>query len=231
MSCSIHLSIIATWVGLAVVSADALAESGDVPGRKKRTVPPAPVVVQNYEVRGPYPASRKRVAAVAPPEVVAEEYGWRGPYIGAVGGAGFGVVVGDNFRSGRLIVGIEAEVTSGSKQQGIHTAATEASSNWAASARARAGLLVMPRLFVYAMSGVGLVDFNFKDRGTGWSSNEALTGLQLGLGVEWKVFKDVSLRLDYLHTSLSEYHVGPANRGYTIDPSVDALQLGVMVRF
>jgi hypothetical protein len=41
----------------------------------------------------------------------------------------------------------------------------------------------------------------------------------------------VSLRLDYLHTSLSDYHVGPTNGGHTIDPSVDALQLGVMFRF
>jgi len=111
---------------------------------------------------------------------------WRGLYGGlhvghadADGGNGFvgGVQLGYNWQAQQIVYGVEGDIS----LSGAH------SIDWLASLRGRVGYLIQPRVLVYGTAGLGLVNGGTTD-----------TGFVYGLGVEGKLTRTMSARLEYL---------------------------------
>lgn len=81
--------------------------------------------------------------------------------------------LGYNWQAGRLVYGIEADVS-----------VTDMAVDWLASVRGRAGFLLDDRLLAYGTAGVGFDDDD--------------TGFAYGLGLEGQVTDRVTARIEYL---------------------------------
>ena len=99
-----------------------------------------------------------------------------------------GVQLGRNWRSGKVIYGIEGDISF----------SDAASVDWFATVRGRLGYLVTPGILVYGTAGLGLIDFDH-------SGTE--TEFVYGLGIEGRLTEATSLRLEYLNFSDSDIDV------------------------
>lgn len=153
---------------------------------------------------------------------------WSGTYLGVTGGSGYGAYLGNNQKLGNFVIGVEAEAKSGTGELTVQKSAI-ADINWTLSARARAGVLVFPSLFIYGVAGVGAIDSMLSTNGN-WS-RETMAGLQLGVGAEFKLLEQLSLRVDYIHTDPSSKLIGSLDSSHIPDPSLGVLQFGVTYRF
>ena len=120
---------------------------------------------------------------------------WRGLYGGVhVGhedvdgdnGVVGGVQLGYNWKSQQIVYGVEGDVS----LSGNH------SIDWLASLRGRLGYLIQPRLLVYGTAGLGLVNGGGTD-----------AGFVYGLGVEGKLTRTMSARLEYLAYDTDNAHM------------------------
>jgi outer membrane immunogenic protein len=134
-------------------------------------------------------------------------YGWAGDASGGLGGA----QVGYNWQSQQIVYGIEADITLsdiGVRETlvspfGVVTAS--GSIDWFATVRGRVGVLVQPRLLLYATAGLSIVSADAKGTVSGIglpplsvSSSETDTGFVYGIGIESKWSDTMSVRLEYL---------------------------------
>ena len=119
---------------------------------------------------------------------------WRGLYGGVhLGNAdtggdnGFvgGVQLGYNWQTQRIVYGVEGDIS----LSGAH------SIDWLASLRGRVGYLIQPRVLVYGTAGLGLVNGGGTD-----------AGFVYGLGVEGKLTRTMSARLEYLAYDTDNAH-------------------------
>jgi len=99
-----------------------------------------------------------------------------------------GVQIGRNWRSGKVIYGIEGDI-SFSGTDGI---------DWFGTVRGRLGYLITPGILAYGTAGLGLIDF--EHHGTE-------TEFVFGLGVEGRLTDATTLRLEYLNFSDSDIDV------------------------
>ena len=156
-------------------------------------------------------------------------YGWSGDAEGAVGGA----QVGYNWQSQQFVYGIEGDITLsdiGIRESlvtpfGVATAS--GSIDWLATIRGRAGVLVQPRLLVYATAGLAVVSAEAKGSVSAIgvptisvSQSETDTAFVYGIGIESKWTDTTSVRLEYLGFSETD----------TID-SFGIIRLGVNFKF
>jgi outer membrane immunogenic protein len=134
-------------------------------------------------------------------------YGWSGDANGAVGGAQLGY----NWQSQQFVYGIEGDISL--SNIGIEetlvtpfgVAKASAEIDWLATIRGRAGVLVQPRLLLYATAGLAIVSAEGKASASvpglptsSVSVRETGTGFVYGLGVENKWTDTMSVRLEYL---------------------------------
>lgn len=119
---------------------------------------------------------------------------WRGLYGGvnlghadANGGNGFvgGVQLGYNWQAQQIVYGVEGDVS----LSGAHAI------DWLASLRGRVGYLIQPRVMVYGTAGLGLVNSGVTD-----------TAFVYGLGVEGKLTRTMSARVEYLAYDTDNTH-------------------------
>lgn len=122
---------------------------------------------------------------------------WQGIYGGITLGSldtwqgdGFvaGVQLGRNWRSGKIIYGIEGDI-SFSDADAV---------DWFGTVRGRLGYLVTPGILVYGTAGLGLVDFDH-----GGTETEFV----YGLGVEGRLTQATTVRLEYIGFSDSDIDV------------------------
>jgi opacity protein-like surface antigen len=119
---------------------------------------------------------------------------WRGIYGGVHAGHadmngdnGFvgGVQLGYNWQARQIVYGVEGDISF----MGTHSV------DWLASVRGRLGYLIVPRLLVYGTAGLGLVIGDGTD-----------AGFAYGLGVEGKLTRAMSARLEYLTYNSDRAH-------------------------
>jgi len=119
---------------------------------------------------------------------------WRGLYGGlhlghadVDGDNGFvgGVQLGYNWQARQIVYGVEGDIS----LSGAH------SIDWLASLRGRVGYLIQPRILVYGTAGLGLVNGGGTD-----------AGFVYGLGVEGKLTRTMSARLEYLAYDTDNAH-------------------------
>lgn len=99
-----------------------------------------------------------------------------------------GVQLGRNWRSGKVIYGLEGDI-SFSGADGV---------DWFGTVRGRLGYLISPSILIYGTGGLGLIDF--EGHGTE-------TEFVYGLGIEGKLTQATTLRLEYLGFSDSDVDV------------------------
>ena len=154
---------------------------------------------------------------------------WSGTYFGVTAGSGYGAYLGNNQKIGNFIIGGEAEAKSGSHAYDglVIDKPGAVDVNWALSARARAGVLVMPSLFVYGIAGVGATEVMATDLGRIY--RDTTFGFQVGAGAEFKVLDQLSLRVDYVYTNPTS----PSSLGSIKipDPALGVIQFGITYRF
>lgn len=174
-------------------------------------------------------AAAPGLAILTPVDAVAEPRMrdiWSGEYVGLTAGAGFGAQIGSNLRLGNFLIGVEGEVKGGSAATGgLHGSRDVLGVDWTATGRGRAGFFVAPRVLVYGLAGYGAGGVDLIDRSTSNRSSTTLSGLQLGVGLEWKVFDQLSLRVDYTDQSLRAAEGGSGSH------ALRAVQAGIVFRF
>jgi len=123
------------------------------------------------------------------------------------GGLVYGVGVGYDFQTGRAVLGIEAEATD-STRRGCTTDFIFINDAFCARAGRelsiglRAGVLVSPRVLLYAKAGYTNARFNVDyDDGTpagtnNFSYNQNLDGIRVGGGAEFRVGGNAFVRLE-----------------------------------
>lgn len=92
-------------------------------------------------------------------------------------GVAGGGQIGYNWETGRVVYGLEADVS-----------AADTSVDWLASARGRFGFLLDDRLLAYATAGIGFAD----------AYGDTETDFVYGLGIEGKLDDRMSARIEYL---------------------------------
>lgn len=85
--------------------------------------------------------------------------------------------LGYNWQAGRLVYGLEADVS-----------VTDMATDWLGSVRGRAGFLLDDRLLAYGTAGVGFADV----------FDDTETGFVYGLGLEAQVTDRMTARIEYL---------------------------------
>jgi outer membrane immunogenic protein len=106
----------------------------------------------------------------------------------ADGGNGFvgGVQLGYNWQAQQIVYGVEGDISLSDAR----------SIDWLASLRGRVGYLIQPRILLYGTAGLGLVNGGSNDN----------TGFVYGLGVEGKLTRTMSARLEYLAYETDNAH-------------------------
>lgn len=150
---------------------------------------------------------------------------------GAVGGG----LLGWNYANGRYLVGLEGDLLGGAMEgsQTFGANTVDASVDWMAGLRARAGVNVTPEILLFAAIGAAWAEFDLPVAGAGGGSgSETFTGVQYGGGAEVALGGDWSLRLDYLYTDFDSETISYSGGStVTYDPDMHQFRAGVLFRF
>lgn len=225
------------------------------PRRRRAALPVALVLAATSlpalaaDLEGPPP--RRREAQYVEPRVF-DATPWTGAYVGlSLGhawattgveglgtayqfdssGALYGAYAGYTWQAGRLVFGLEADISTGSLGGSSDTAINPVVTdlNWLAAARGRLGFLVTPSFYLYGMAGVAWAGYDLKAATI--ERDQTFFGYQVGVGGELRMSQSWSLRLDYLYTDLqaaSKDYPGFAN---TYDPDFHTIRAGLTFRF
>lgn len=149
----------------------------------------------------------------------APAFDWSGPYLGLTGGYGWGTTdgwlggafAGYNFQvSPNVVVGVEGDITGTNRT----------TNSWDSSIRGRLGYAYDRYLF-YGTGGVAFGDI----KNSGMSKTK--TGWTLGAGIEAALTSNLTGRLEYRHTDLGSFTVGPS----TVTQTADDVTVGLAVKF
>ena len=155
-----------------------------------------------------------------------------GVALGAAGSANIsgpagGAHVGYNFQANRVVGGVEGDVTFGSIRSGSLGAASF-SQHFLSTARVKGGY-VFGNLLAYGTLGWAwsTTDYTY----LGASSGETVKGLVFGLGAEYPITRDVSLRAELLRYDFggATYLVPPTPQSLTT--STNVARVGASLHF
>lgn len=139
---------------------------------------------------------------------------------GALGGGQVGV----NWQTGSLVIGLEADLQAADVKGETHIVYVDSSVvdfhggwnlNWYTTGRLRAGVLVSPRLLLYATGGVayGEVDSNFDLNvlsglvEVGYGKTKDQLGWTAGFGFEYAFSDHVTAKVEYQYVDLGSRNI------------------------
>jgi len=143
-------------------------------------------------------------------------------------GADLALTGGYSWQSGRFVMGGEIEGGLVSLA-GSNGAGSGIEAGWMLAARARAGMIVAPALYVYAMAGLAAADLELEARSV--TRSDTLVGYQLGVGGEYRLSRTWGLRLDYLYTDLGEKDRDFPGFRQSFDTDYHTVRAGITMRF
>lgn len=150
---------------------------------------------------------------------------------GAIGGG----MLGWNYNTGRMLFGVEGDILAGDMEasQVFGGNTVNASVDWLAGLRARAGVYAAPGFLLFGTLGYGWADIDLPVTGaTGGAGSEVFSGIQYGGGAEVALSERWNLRLDYIYTDLdSETITYPGGAQATYDPDVHQARAGLILKF
>ncbi len=144
-----------------------------------------------------------------------------------ISGPAGGAHVGYNFQSSQLVGGVEADAMFSSIRSGTLGTASF-SQDFLSSARVKGGY-AFGNLLAYGTVGWAWSTTNYQDLGV--SSNETVKGAAFGLGAEYAITRNVSLRGELLR-----YDFGPASyatpfASQSLTTSTNVVRMGASVHF
>ncbi len=158
-------------------------------------------------------------------------------------GALLGGALGANYQTGSFVVGVEGDVAwsgmTGSKAcVGAPAQTCSIDVHWMSTLRARAGYTI-DDLMVFATAGLSMANGTAKTSpasgGTTGSDTQTFVGWAAGLGAEYMVAENVSLKLDYLYSDwgsrTSPINTVAAGSAYVGSPTSHAVRVGLNYRF
>jgi outer membrane immunogenic protein len=167
---------------------------------------------------------------------------WTGVHAGLHGGVGAGNIrggsangglvggqVGFNAQADRVVLGVEADITSsGFEHRGFNGGGQTFRQKWVGTVRGRAGY-AFDQVMVYGTAGAASAQSEFSDF-TGKSSKQTV-GFAVGAGAEAKVTEKVSLRGEYIHYALGAANFTTAVTTYQVNARTHVLRAGLNYRF
>ena len=227
----LHAVALALLVTPLVVPAATAADLGDKPGRRKVVkVEPVPEVpeVSPFSWTGLYVGAHIGYGW--------SDIDWREPpaFTASHDGSGWllGAQVGYNWQVGRLVWGVEADISSGWIDGG--SGGSGHSLDWLYSLRGRAGLTSADnRWLFYATAGVAWADVDYRSAGFGGHS-ETHFGWVAGGGVERVLAPNLTARVEYLYYNFDGVSApaGALGPGATdLDPSTHTIRVGLNFKF
>jgi outer membrane immunogenic protein len=199
---------------------------------------------------------RGKIARVDPVPLVEDvsPFSWTGLYVGGHVGYGWsdidwreepaftaghdgsgwlaGGQVGYNWQRGRLVFGIEADISSSWIEGG--SGCCGHGINWLTSVRGRAGLASYDnRWLFYATAGAAWADVDYSSAGFAGHS-ETQFGWVAGAGIERALTPNLTARIEYLYYDFDGVtapagSLGPA--AADLDPSMHAVRFGLNFKF
>jgi outer membrane immunogenic protein len=166
-------------------------------------------------------------------------YGWTDidwsetpPIDGTHDGSGWlaGGQIGYNWQSGRLVYGLEADISKTWIDGG--NACCDHSINWLASVRGRAGITAFDnRTLFYVTVGAAWADIDYSSIGT---HSDTHFGWVAGAGIERALTPNLSARIEYLYYGFDEVTapagtVAPGTASF--DPTVQTIRFGLNLKF
>lgn len=145
-----------------------------------------------------------------------------------------GVLAGWSWQTDNFVYGFEGDWvwTDMSDSENFGANRVNASVDWMAEIRGRAGYLVLPELLIFGMVGYAWADVDLPVTGPGGGSgSETFSGWQFGGGGEYRFDANWSTRLDYLYTDLDSETVAYTGQGVAYDPDVHAVRAGLVYKF
>ena len=183
-------------------------------------------------------AADLRTPAYKAPAYVAPSYGnWNGFYIGINGGYGwgksdwdvpavstspkgglFGATLGYNFQTGAWVWGIEGDIDWSGIKGSVDCggADCETSNTWLGTARARIGYGGWANFMPYLTGGAAFGNVKASNNVLGTSASSTRFGWSAGVGMEYAVMTNWSVKLEYLYADLGKFDCG-ASCGATPD--------------
>lgn len=188
------------------------------------------------------------------PSYVAPSYSnWSGFYLGFNAGYGFGksdwdipavspspkggmfgLTTGYNYQTGTWVWGLEGDVDwtsiKGSTTCGAGTC--ETSNSWLGTARGRLGYAGWSNWMPYLTGGLAFGNIKAANTATGSGSSSRL-GYSLGLGLEYMLWSNWSVKAEYLYVSLGKFDCGASCGGTPDNVSLKAnvVRAGLNYRF
>jgi len=164
-------------------------------------------------------AADLRTPVYKAPQYVAPYYNWSGFYVGAVAGgvwgssqfspggnsfdvSGFqaGGTLGYNWQAGRMVYGIEGDLSYSSNEGSVGPLKT--TENWLTTIRGRIGWTWTERLMIYGTGGYA--GANVKGTVAGISEDKFRSGWTLGLGTEYAFAPQWTVKAEYLYVSFTD---------------------------
>ena len=207
----------------------------------------APIVAQAADLPQPYKAQ---------PGVIAPAYAnWTGFYVGINGGYGFGKsdwdipavspkpaggvaggTIGYNFQTGQWVWGAEGDFDwSGMKNSvtcGLGTCETK--NDWLGTARVRLGYAGWNNWLPYITGGAAFADIKADNSLSGTTASKTQIGWTAGLGVEYALRSNWSVKVEYLYADLGKFDCGTACSPFVPDNvtfTTNLVRAGVNYRF
>jgi outer membrane immunogenic protein len=197
---------------------------------------------------------RSRIASPEPPMPEAGPFFWTGFYAGVHAGYGWsdidwqegglsashsgegwlaGGQIGLNLQAGRLVYGIEADLSS-AWVEGSNGGCCSHSIDWLYSVRARAGLASADnRWLIYATGGAAWADIAYRSAGFSGHS-ETQFGWVAGGGIERALTPNWTARVEYLFYDFDSVTAPPGSLGAgatDLDPSMHTVRFGLNFKF
>ena len=144
-----------------------------------------------------------------------------------ISGPAGGAHVGYNFQASRIVGGVEGDVTFGSIRSGSFGSASF-SQDFLSSARVKGGY-VFGNLLAYGTLGPTWSTTDYKNLGV--SSSQTVRGIVYGIGAEYPITRNVSLRAELLRYDFegATYVVPPSSQSLTT--STNVARIGASVHF
>ena len=145
-----------------------------------------------------------------------------------------GVITGWNWQYDSFVFGVEGDFVGSNltASQTFDDNVVDASVDWMAGIRGRAGFLVMPDLLLFGTVGYGWAGIDLPVSGPdGGPGSETFSGWQFGGGGEYRFDQNWSMRLDYLYTDLDAQTVTYSDTDVTYDPDIHQVRAGLVFKF
>ena len=163
------------------------------------------------------------------------EIDWQGTSAASQDGSGWlaGGQIGFNLQAGRLVYGVEADISSGWIEGGGNTCCGH-SVDWLYSVRGRVGLTSADnRWLFYATAGAAWADVDYRSAGFSGHSDTHF-GWVAGGGIERALTPNLTARVEYLYYDFESVSAPAGTLGggaADLDPSTHTVRFGINFKF